>query len=255
MFAISSICLKGATSTNISANVQNTPTLAMQIFNTYTNIHTLSCEIRKTTESDDKTIRWLSRIHFERPNQIHVDNASPFKRTIIADGKNLFYYQDGALRGFSRPIDKLSDMWLASLHNVPGTATEHLAKIRNTAETVLPNTADNSIRRGYNVKNMFVVLTASPDRKKLLKITFYKDKSMQDKTAEYIYTKQIEVLPCCWIPTHHKATLYLPAEKVIKESRRISNLVVNKPIPEQIFNHELFMKGIEFSSDFKSTYQ
>ena len=78
---------------------------------------------------------------------------------------------------------------------------------------------------------------------------------MESKTGEYIYTNHKEVVNGCWISTHHKATLYLPAEELIKETRHISNIAVNEDIPNQIFDYELFLKNIEFTNDFKNTYE
>ena len=230
-------------------------TQANQLLNNYLKIDSLSCEIRKTTKSKDHTLRILSRIQYRKPDHIHVENISPFKRTIVADGKNLYYYQQSFKRGFSRPINKLSDTWLTTLKNVPGTPMEHLIKLRNTPEQELPPTSDGSRRSGYNVKKgIFVVLTVDRTNR-ITNIDFYKSPAMQKKTAEYVYSKQIEVMPCCWIPTRHKATLFLPADERVTETRIISNLSVNKKIPDQIFNHELFFKDIEFTDDFQRTYQ
>jgi len=199
-------------------------------------------------------MRLLSRVHYKFPNHIHVENAAPVKRTIIADGKTLYYYQDGMPRGFSQPIDELNATWLAPLQNIPGTALEHLIPLYEIEEIELPKTEAGLIQRGYQVKELFVVLIAD-GQNQLQQINFFKTPAMQIKTGEYIYSKQKQVTPNCWISTHHKATLYLPNEEVINETRHFSNLAINEDIPDQLFNHELFMKDVKFTPEFKNTYQ
>lgn len=228
-------------------------TLAEQLLDSYGRIKTLSCEIRKTTKSKGVTVRLLSRVHYQSPDHIHVDNASPIKRTIIADGKKLYYYQKGMPRGYSQDISKLSPTWLRSLHNIPATPVEHLLPLRGIKEDKL-KASETHLRRGYMVKNLYVVIETD-DQMRINRIEFFKSAAMQTKTAEYIYSSQQEVLPRCWIPTHHKATLYLPNEETAKESRVIANLAVNKPIPSKLFSYEVFMPKVEFTSDFSKTYE
>ncbi len=229
-------------------------TLAQKLCDNYSQIKTLSCQIRKTTKGGEQTVRLLSRVHYKFPNQIHVENVSPIKRTIIADGKILYYYQERSLRGFSQPIDELSDLWLASLHNIPGTALEHLIPLHGIEETKLSNTENGLIQRGYQAKNTFVVLIVD-SKTQLQQINFFKDPEMQTKTGQYIYSKQQEVSPNCWLPTLHKAILYLPTGNKITETSHITNISVNEEIPEHLFNHDLFMKNIKFTSEYKNTYQ
>ena len=258
--------LSAAPQTNSIASLQNPAsitsavsrqseiTLAERICASYSQIKTVSCEIRKTTKGGGHTIRLLSRVHYKTPNHIHVDNVTPVKRTIIADGKKLYYYQEGMPRGFSRPISQLSELWLKSLHNIPGTALEHLMPLCGIDETELPSTEPETIRRGYEVKGIYVVLTADI-KNRLTRIDFFKTPQMNSKTGEYIYSGWKEVIPNCWISTHYKAELFLPAEKVVKETRHIKNLTLNKDIPDRLFDHEIFMKNIEFTDIFKHTYE
>ena len=62
------------------------PTLAERLCDRYEAIETITCAIRKTTRSPESTVRMLSRVHYRRPDHIHVENVSPVKRRIIADG-------------------------------------------------------------------------------------------------------------------------------------------------------------------------
>jgi outer membrane lipoprotein-sorting protein len=240
--------------TNSLAATTNNQTIAEQLCKNYARIKTLSCEIRKTTKSEGLTIRLLSRVHYQYPDHIHVDNAAPVKRTIIADGQKLYYYQDGMPLGFSRPVSELSPTWLRSLRNIPATPIEHLLPLKGIKEDKLPAASKDQIRRGYPVKTLYIVLTVD-NKMRVDRVEFFKSSQMKTKTAEYTYSKQQEVLPGCWIPTIHKATLYLPNEKTAHETRIIANLAVNKTIPSKIFDHQLFMQKVKFSDNFADTYK
>ena len=115
---------------------QTSKTLAQRLCSNYSQIKTISCEIRKTTKGKGQTLRILSRVHYKFPNHIHVENVSPVKRRIIADGKDLYYYQERNSRGFSKPIDELSETWLTPLRNIPGTALEHLIPLCGIEEVI-----------------------------------------------------------------------------------------------------------------------
>jgi len=230
------------------------PSLAERLCTVYAQIKSVSCEIRKTTTGGGKTLRMLSRVHYRAPNCLHVDNVSPVKRTIIADGKRLYYHEAGVPRGFSRPIDELSETWLAPLRNIPGTALEHLLPLSGLPETVLPPSEEGYERCAYQAKGVYVVLTADTDNR-LHRIDFFRGEDMQERTGAFTFSHFQEVLPGCWVPTQHKATLFLPEGDVAVETRRISNLAVNGIIPDPIFDHDLFLKGIEFVDDFQKTYR
>ncbi len=230
------------------------PSLAQKLCDNYSQIKTISCEIRKTTKGSEHTLRLLSRVHYKSPNHIHVENVSPIKRTIIADGKKLYYYQERSKLGFSKPISELSELWLKSLHNIPGTALEHLIPLCGIEETELQKSETGLVQRGYQINDIFVVLMVD-SQDQLQAISFFKSPKMQTKTGEYLYLKQMKIAPNCWISTHTKATLFLPTEDVITETRHISNISVNKDIPNQLFDHKLFIKNIKFTTEFKKTYQ
>jgi outer membrane lipoprotein-sorting protein len=231
-----------------------TPTLATRLTTLYSRIKSVSCDIRKTTKGDGRTLRMLSRVHYSAPHHIHVDNVSPAKRTIIADGERLYYYEAGMKRGFSKPISELSEKWLAPLRNIPGTAMEHLYRLRDCAEIQLEPSPEGYLRRAYQTDNVFVVLSADRDDR-LHRIDFFADSTMLKRTGEYIYTQFEEVIDGCWIPMHHRATLFLPADEVAVEIRSIRNLAANGTIPKHLFDHELFMKDIDFVDTFNQIYQ
>jgi outer membrane lipoprotein-sorting protein len=242
-----------ATPPPATAGAPRAATLAETLDAGFAALKTVACEIRKTTRSKGQTLRLLSRVHYQSPDHIHVENVSPSKRRIVADGRALYYHETGTPRGFSRPIGALSPDWLAALRNVPGTAVEHLAKLRGLPEVHLPPGSAGEVRRGYQAERVFVVLAVDA-RQRLTQITFYKTPRMEEITAVYRYDDHTEAAPGCWIPLRHKATVYLPDGERIEETRRIGKLAVNEPIAATLFQADLFFQDVEFVSEFTNTY-
>ncbi|MDD4869978.1 MAG: hypothetical protein PHR77_05410 [Kiritimatiellae bacterium] len=228
-------------------------TLAKQLYATYENIETVSCQIRKTTEAGGSSVTLLSRVYYKRPDHIHVENVSPAKRRIIADGKKLFYHEENVSRGFSRPITELEPDWLSHLRSIPGTPMEHLYKLKDLSETSLPGTSDFPVRKSYQASKVFVVLSCDANGR-AVQIEFFKSSDMKEKTAQFKYSDFYKVSDNCWIPRLHKAVVSMPDGEKVTETRRIDNLEVNKPIADKIFSADLFFKNLEFVSDFKETY-
>ena len=49
-----------------------------RVLKSYDAVQTLSCEIRRDTPlPDGQTLRMLSRVYFQRPDRLHVENSSP----------------------------------------------------------------------------------------------------------------------------------------------------------------------------------
>lgn len=236
------------------------PTLAQRFLSTYAAIETITCVIRKTTVGGGPTVRTLSRVHFKRPDHIHVDNTAPVKRRIIADGSRLYYHQAGAKHGFSRPIEELDKNWLLMLRNVPGTPMEYLLRLQELEEIELPSTPDFPLRRGYRADKRFVVLACDPEER-LRQIEFFDTARMKNRTGRCRYDNYKQILPHCWLPRFHREEVFaagtaVPESKPMATvTRRIENLVVNKPIPAGLFVSETFFKDVEFVDDFRKTMQ
>ena len=75
----------------------------------YSKIETVSCRIRRTVDGEVAKIKFLSRIYYTNKDQLHVENLTPVKRRTIADGERLYQYGEGDPKGFSRPINELSE--------------------------------------------------------------------------------------------------------------------------------------------------
>ena len=122
-------------------------TVLERVLKSYDSIQSLSCEIRRDTPlADGQTLRMLSRVYYQRPDKLHVENFSPVKRRIVSDGSVFRSYTEGAPKGFSRPVAELNDEMLRNLRMVPGSAANLLevlkgAKPRKEGETEAPKSA------------------------------------------------------------------------------------------------------------------
>jgi len=227
-------------------------TLADQLLAGYQNIQTLTCELRKDVKAPGGGGRRLSRIYFQRPDMLHVDNATPLKRRIVADGRSLYSYIEGDPKGFFRPISDLDDDWITSLRNVPGTAMEHLMKLRGAEETELEPADGFPVRKGYQTERLFVVLSLDPQGR-LARIEFYASSTMQQKNAQYVYSNFQEPVEGVWLSLLHEATLWMN-DTEITETTRITNLAVNQPIAPSLFVPGNFFKGVDFVSRMEDIY-
>lgn len=224
-------------------------TLAQKLCSEYEKINSVSCEVHKTVSTEGKSAKWLSRVFYRKDNRIHVENVTPDKRRIIADGKTLYYYANGAQRGYRESVTNLPPEMALSLHTVPGSPMDHLLKLKDLPETVLEGTADLPVRRAYQAPKVFVVLSCDKEGK-LVSIEFYSAPDMKAKTGEYQYGFFHKVSETCWIPCLQKATLYLPDGNRVEETRQIKNLEIDKPIAESLFDPVPFFKDIEFTDKF-----
>src|ERR1035437_8810360 len=105
------------------------PTLAEKLCSSYTQVESVSCRVRKTSEVDGKTATLLSQVYYQRPDRMHVENIAPIQRRIIADGRQFYYYVEGMAKGFSCPLTKLEGEWSIMQKSVPGSAMEHLLRL------------------------------------------------------------------------------------------------------------------------------
>ena len=229
------LCL---TSTTIAEDKQD-DNLAKRLYESYKDIKTISCMIRKTTTIDKKTERKLSRVYYKKTEQIHVENIAPVKRRIISDGKKLYYHTNGQKKGFSTALKNLKGPMLASFQNIPGTPAEHLIRIKNLPETKIPPSDKYPLRRGYQADKFFVLLSCD-EQNRLVQIEFFSTSKMKNLGARYNYSSFLKVNDNTWLPKLHKAVMFLPDGKNITETRRIDNLTVNKPIAINIFNPNVF---------------
>ena len=219
-------------------------TTAERLLAQYEQINTMSCDVRKETQNKDGKSLSLSHIYFKRPNRIHVHNATPTERRIIADGTNLYYYVQGDPGGFSSPITNLNESWLLQLRRVPGTATDHLIRLKGIPEIKLEPTPGFPIRAGYQLEKVFAVLSLI-DSNRLAQVTFYSSREMKNLLAEHSYSQFEEVINGVSISRLHRIKSLLAGMETI-ETSRISNISINKPVSNELFQTNSYIKAVSF---------
>jgi len=225
-------------------------TLVDRLKGSYDCVKTLSCAIRKQTTVADSSVRMLSRVYYSNSDRIHVKNTAPMKRTIVADGTRLFYYEEDMPNGFSSPISELSSAWVHRLRTVPGTNLDHLQKLEGLEEEEFPATDAFPVRKAYRAEHVFVILSCDKEGR-LAQLEFYDSPAMKTKLGQYTYSSFVRVCGDCWIPRKHEIHRFLPQEKIqVTETVRVDALRVNEPIADEKFDSTLYFKGVKFSDDF-----
>jgi hypothetical protein len=245
--------LAGAWLLGLGLSVARAETAAEQLLSGYEKIHTVTCEVRRDIQSGAGKMRMLSRVYYQRPDRLHVDNSAPIPRRIVADGSMFYSYAEGDPKGFSRPIEKLDEDMLINLRKVPGTAMDYLLRLRGVAETNLPATAEFPVRRGYATPKVFAVLSLDATGR-LARLEFYATPEMKVRTAQYDYSAFQEAVPGVWIPCLHQGTLTVGGAES-QETTRINNLSVNTPVAPALFVAAPFFKSVKFVSSFDEIYQ
>ncbi|MEI7903463.1 MAG: hypothetical protein WCK89_24760 [bacterium] len=228
-------------------------TLAEKLCGQYDAVKTLQCQLRRDAEAGGNTMRKLSRIYFQRADKLHVDNVSPLKRRIVSDGELFQSYIVGDPKGFSQPVAKLDRDMLIALRQVPGTAMDHLLRLTGLAETNLPPVEGFPVRRGYDMGKNFVVLALDASNR-LARVEFFATAAQQQRTARWDYSQFQEATPGVAIPCLHEALLTIGGAES-RETVHVDNLVVNQPIPANLFQPALYFKGVQFVDKFEEIYR
>ena len=214
----------------------------------YERIESVTCDVRRDMSNEDGSIRWLSRVHYQRLDRLHVENFSPLPRGIIADGETMYQHNDGHPRGFRRSIAELDQTMVYNLRRVPGTVMEHLFRLRDAEEIVLPATDEFPIRHGYPAGDVFVVLEAD-EKGRLTRVLFYADQDQTERTGDITCSHFEEVLEGVWIPMRHR--IHVTAGGMTsRETVRFSNYEVNIEIPARLFDPSLFWDDVRWVDTF-----
>lgn len=224
-----------------------------RLLDEYAKIETVTCQIRRTKEGAAGKIKFLSRVYWTNENKLHAEGISPVKRRTIADGQRLWQYAEGDPKGFSRPIGDLSEEMTISLKMVPGTAMDHLLRLKGLEETKLPANDGAAKRRGIQIDQQFVVLVFD-DTDRLIGIRFFRTPEMKDTYAEYRYSDFSEAIPGVWVPMTHEAIIHAEGTE-FSEIVKVDRFTANQPIAAALFiPSSFFDKGIDFVDDFAKIY-
>jgi hypothetical protein len=227
--------------------------LVDELLASYDGIKSVSCEVRRTSWMSEKKMKSLSRVHYQKPDRIHVDSFAPIKRRHVADGKRLYYYVAGDPLGFSRPVNELDENWLISLRKVPATAMEHLLKIGAAKEDKLSAGTGYFARCGYKTDKPYIVLSLVATNKLQL-VEYYETPKMENLLLRCEYKQFEEVLPGVWFSLHQETKLNFKGIES-RETVQFLNVSVNKPIAKSLFNHEYYFRKVKFVDDFEEIYK
>lgn len=218
----------------------------------YDSVQTVSCEVRRTVESaaSRDSVTFLSRVYFQRPDRLHVDNVAPQRRRIVADGTNFFSHIAGARKGFSRPITDLDAEHQVSLRKVPGTPMDHLLRLKGIEARDLAPLPAFPVRQGFETGNAFAVVSEDATGR-VARIEFFRDSTMKERTAAADYSAFVEGATGVWFPTRHKTTVTMNGV-TSTESVSMYSLSVNEPVAQSLFIAAPFFKGVEFVDNYKA---
>ena len=213
-------------------------------------VQSLSCEIRRDTPlPDGQTMRMLSRVYYQRPDKLHVENFSPVKRRIVSDGAVFRSFTEGAPRGFSRPVAELNDEMLRNLRMVPGSAANLLEGLKGVAEVALDPTAEFPVRAGYDNGKSFSVVSLD-GQGRLARFEVFGSAAMTDVLTRMDFSAFQEVVPGTWIAGLQQSKItFQGLERT--ETTRVDNLAANGEIPAALFEAAAFFPDVQFVDSFE----
>ena len=218
-----------------------------QLLTDYSRIMTMSCEIRKDSATPDGEGRMLSRVWFEAPNRLLVENFTPFKRKILCDGQNLYYYADDGNTAIQQPFNEIRDDMRLQTQSVPASPMEHLFRLKGLPETNLTATTQWPVRTGYTASNLYAVLCFDSTNR-LAIVEFYTSAEMTNCYAKTVYSVFEQPVSGVWLPLRHETEITVQGQMKARETRRFSNLKVNQSVPADTFKHEKVFPGVTFAA-------
>lgn len=225
-------------------------TVRERVLATYDAVQTLSCEIRRDMPlPDGQVLRMLSRVYYQRPDKLHVENFSPIKRRTVSDGTVFRQYAEGAPKGFSRPVAELNDEMLRNLRMVPGSAANMLEVLEGVAEVPLEPTEAFPVRVGYDNGKSFAVLSLD-DEGRLARFELFSSPAMTDRHTRTDFSAFQEVLPGVWMACLQQSRVTMQGIERT-ETTRVDNLQANGDIPAALFDGTAFFTGVEFVDAFE----
>ncbi len=224
-------------------------TVRERVLKPYDSIQRLSCEIRRDMPMPGgETLRMLSRVYYQRPDKLHVENFSPVQRRTVSDGQVFRQYAQGAPKGFSRPVAELNEEMLRNLRMVPGSAANLLGLLADAQEVALEPTAEFPVRAGYDNGKSFAVLSLDAQGR-LARFELFSTPAMTDLQTRTDYSAFQEVAPGVWIACLQQSKVTLQGLERT-ETTRIDNVVANGEIPASLFIADGFFPGVEFVDSF-----
>lgn len=212
------------------------------------------CDVRRDSEAGAQRGRKLSRVTYERPDRLHVENFSPLARHIVCDGTNFFSHVEGDRMGFSRPVRELDETMLLGLRAVPGTAMEHLLRLQGRPETNLPP-APGFARCVRILGPSPQAVLAFDTRDRLTRIEVFAGPDATEAVAVWDYSEFLEAAPGVWIPTLHRAVMQMGPGGAVRETSRFENYRIGGTIAPGTFDPAAYFGTVVFTNSFDAIYK
>ena len=226
------------------------------LLDSYASVPQLTCELRRDIQTPDgDTVRFLSRIWFQRPDRLHSENLSPMKRRTVCDGTTLRQYTEGLPRGFARPVAELEGDALTNLRMLPGSNSNWLEPLRDIPETDLPPADDATSARRVACTNpgkSYAVLSFD-ESNRWTRLEMYTSPAMTDRLLLAEFSDFAEVAPSVWLPRRQRIDFSMDGA-VRTETVRLDNLSSTAPIPAAMFDAESFFPGVTFTDSFDKMF-
>ncbi len=226
-----------------------TPTLAEQLIVANEAITTVRCDIRRETLVDGRRVHTLSRVWYARPDRLRVETVTPEPRRILVDGTNIYKWVEGHAEGVRIPLAEAAEAELLQVRKVPGTAEDYLLRVRGVPEQVLPPTDSFPVRRGYAAPEPHPFTALAMDSQgRLGQVSYFSTAAQTNRLLQVEFGGWREAQPGLWFPCLQQATVTGPDGKTIRETLRVSALVVNQPFDSSLFEVASAAKEVRFVS-------
>jgi hypothetical protein len=219
--------------------------LVDRLLATWGQVRTVTCSMREETRTVMGVTQNLSRIRYERPNQLNIERTGADPCRIVSDGR-MFYQGTSSDMGIGIPIRNLDPERRIVLHSVPGSPMEHLLPLIQAPETNLPPVGDFPLRRGYSISNQFVILSCDA-LGRLCRIETLSSDPNGETIIEHNYISFMQIATNCWLPRLHE-TRFNEKGVAVEKKKRIDAFVANQPLSPAFFNYALYFRAVTFTN-------
>lgn len=220
----------------------------------YDTLDSVVCDVRRDVESGGQRGRRLSRVAFERGGRLHVENLAPLRRRIVCDGTNFFSHAEGDPLGFSRPVAGLDEPMRIGLFAVPGTPMEHLLRLKDRTETLLPDAPEWSRRVGVQGDPLYAILCFDAEDR-LVRVELFPDAGARQPDAVWTYEGFVDPGGGAWIASVHRTEVRAGDGESVRETARFDNLRVGAAIDDSMFDPLRHFSGVTFTNTFEAIYR
>lgn len=210
-------------------------------------IRTMRCDVRRETDLDGKRVTILSRVWFERPDRLRVDTVMPDSRRIVVDGTTIYKWIGGMQEGVAIPLAEAPASELVQVRKTPGTADEHLMRLRGVAGSELPPEDGLPVRRAFTPAEPHPYTILSLDAvERLVRIEFYEAAIRENRLLRTDFEGWREVKPGIWIACVQRTSAKGRDGTAVTETLRVSGIVVNEPVDPANFDVAVQAPGVRF---------